>query len=107
MPKGGRIDVSVTDGGPGELLVEFRDTGEGIPSDNHDRVFLPFFTTKDYGKGTGLGLSIVARIVHEHGGRIELDSDPGKGTAFRLWFPRARGGSHKITGHGLLTDDQD
>jgi signal transduction histidine kinase len=49
----------------------------------------------------------VARIVHEHGGRIELDSDPGKGTAFRLWFPRARGGSHKITGHGLLTDDQD
>ena len=103
MPDGGRIDVRLMDGGPGELLVEFSDTGEGIPRDNHDRVFLPFFTTKDYGKGTGLGLSIVARIVHEHGGRIELDSNPGKGTEFRLWFPRAR----NKTGHRILIQDQD
>ncbi len=103
MPNGGRIDVRIMDGGPGEVMVEFRDTGEGIPEDNHDRVFLPFFTTKDYGKGTGLGLSIVARIVHEHGGRIELTSKPGKGTEFRLWFPRARNG----TGHRSLTGDQD
>jgi signal transduction histidine kinase len=101
MPGGGRIDVHMVDGGPGEVLVEFRDTGEGIPQENHDRVFLPFFTTKDYGKGTGLGLSIVARIVHEHGGRIELDSKPGKGTGFRLWFPRAR----KAPGQVLLTGD--
>jgi PAS domain S-box-containing protein len=101
MPGGGRIDVHMVDGGPGEVLVDFRDTGEGIPQENHDRVFLPFFTTKDYGKGTGLGLSIVARIVHEHGGRIELDSKPGKGTGFRLWFPRAR----KAPGQVLLTGD--
>jgi len=114
MPGGGRIDVVMGDGGPGEVVVEFRDTGEGIPGDNHDRVFLPFFTTKDYGKGTGLGLSIVARIVHEHGGRIELDSKPGKGTAFRLWFPRARNSSSGLSGqapgthgHGSMTDDQD
>ncbi len=103
MPDGGRIDVLLMDGGPGELLVEFKDTGEGIPRDNHDRVFLPFFTTKDYGKGTGLGLSIVARIVHEHGGRIELNSNPGKGTEFLLWFPRAR----KKIGHKTLIEDQD
>lgn len=102
MPDGGSIDVKMTDGGPGELRVEFSDTGEGIPQENHDRVFLPFFTTKDYGKGTGLGLSIVARIVHEHGGRIEMDSDPGKGTRFVLWLPRARKGSS----HGLLDDNQ-
>ena len=103
MPEGGSIDVKMADGGPGEIRVEFRDTGEGIPQENHDRVFLPFFTTKDYGKGTGLGLSIVARIVHEHGGRIEMDSHPGKGTGFVLWLPRARKGS----GHGLLTGKQD
>lgn len=102
MPDGGKIDVNMIDGGTGELLVEFRDTGEGIPQENHDRVFLPFFTTKDYGKGTGLGLSIVARIVHEHGGRIELDSKPGKGTGFRLWFPRAR----KSPGQAILIDDR-
>ena len=95
--------MKMADGGPGEIMVEFRDTGEGIPQENHDRVFLPFFTTKDYGKGTGLGLSIVARIVHEHGGRIEMDSNPGKGTGFVLWLPRARKGS----GHGLLTGNQD
>jgi PAS domain S-box-containing protein len=103
MPDGGRIDVKMSDGGPGEIMVAFRDTGEGIPPENHDRVFLPFFTTKDYGKGTGLGLSIVARIVHEHGGRIEMDSTPGKGTEFLLWLPRAR----KTGGQGLLTANQE
>jgi len=107
MPHGGAITIGIMDGGSGEVMVEFGDTGEGIPRENHDRVFLPFFTTKDYGKGTGLGLSIVARIVHEHGGRIELDSDKGKGTVFRLWFPRARGPAPKTNGHGLLTEDQD
>jgi len=103
MPDGGNINVRMSEGGPGEVLVDFSDTGEGIPGENHDRVFLPFFTTKDYGKGTGLGLSIVARIVHEHGGRIEMDSNPGKGTRFLLWFPRARKGSS----HGLSTGNQD
>ncbi|MBE0567381.1 MAG: PAS domain S-box protein [Krumholzibacteria bacterium] len=90
MPAGGCITITLEDCVPGELLVTFSDSGEGIPASHHDNVFLPFFTTKDYGKGTGLGLSIVARIVHEHGGRIELDSGHGKGTTFRLWLPRAR-----------------
>jgi PAS domain S-box-containing protein len=88
MPAGGEITVVFRNGAAGELAVEFRDTGEGIPRENRDKVFLPFFTTKEYGKGTGLGLSIVARIVHEHGGRIELHENPEGGTVFRLAFPR-------------------
>jgi len=119
MPDGGRIEVQMMEGGPGEVLIEFRDTGEGIPPENQDRVFLPFFTTKDYGKGTGLGLSIVARIVHEHGGRIELDSGPEKGSRFRIWFPRAHDKSRDRSrdrssnepigknGRRSLTGDQD
>jgi PAS domain S-box-containing protein len=102
MPRGGKITVVVADAAPGEIRVSFTDTGEGIAPEHHDSVFLPFYTTKDYGKGTGLGLSIVARIVHEHGGRIELKSAPGKGTAFHLWFPRARAGGTRTA----LLDDE-
>jgi PAS domain S-box-containing protein len=101
MPDGGSINVTIEDAGSGEIGIVFKDDGEGIPATNHDRIFLPFFTTKDYGKGTGLGLSIVARIVHEHGGRIELESEDGQGTVFRLWFPRARNGTRKLA----LVDD--
>ncbi|RKZ19190.1 hypothetical protein DRQ50_02585 [bacterium] len=101
MPSGGRITIEVDEGDPGELVILFRDSGEGIPEENHDSIFLPFFTTKDYGKGTGLGLSIVARIMHEHGGRIELESTPGKGTLFRMSLPRAR----RQVGTTALIDD--
>ncbi len=106
MAAGGSIDISVNDAGAGELRVSFADTGEGVPAHAHDQIFLPFFTTKDYGKGTGLGLSIVARIVHEHGGRIELESEVGQGTVFTLWFPRARSGQESNTGHLALIDDE-
>lgn len=92
MPNGGDILIRIASADPGEILVEFRDSGEGVPEKLRDRIFMPFFTTKDYGKGTGLGLSIVARIVHEHGGRIELESESGRGTLFRIFFPRARAG---------------
>ncbi|MDQ6630432.1 MAG: ATP-binding protein, partial [Verrucomicrobiota bacterium] len=60
-------------------------TGGGIPQEQINRIFEPFYTTKK--KGTGLGLMIVQRIVREHGGRIELESRVGEGTMFRLWFP--------------------
>ena len=98
MPHGGAIDITLGDGAPGEVLVEFSDKGEGIPPDQRDQVFLPFFTTKEYGKGTGLGLSIVARIVHEHGGRIEMESEMGRGTRFFLSFPKPRFGPGGETG---------
>ena len=66
------------------------DTGTGISQERLSRLFEPFFTTKK--KGTGLGLMIVYRIVRGHGGRIDVESHPGRGTVFRLWFPlRERG----------------
>jgi len=70
-----------------QLLVEFRDTGPGVPAEIRDRIFDPFFTTKPVGKGTGLGLSLSYGIVKKHGGRIEVDSEVGRGTRFRVTVP--------------------
>ena len=67
------------------VWVHVADTGGGIPQEEINRIFQPYFTTKE--KGSGLGLMIVQRIVREHGGRIELESNTGQGTTFRLWFP--------------------
>jgi PAS domain S-box-containing protein len=89
MPEGGSIAIGVGPGDPGEVQVTVQDTGPGVPPSYREKVFLPFFTTKDYGKGTGLGLSIVARIVHEHGGRVELDHTVATGARFILSFPLA------------------
>ena len=72
-------------GHPGELLLEIRDTGAGIPRDKLDKIFLPFFTTKE--KGTGMGLALVHKIVLSHGGRVEVDSQEGRGTTFRIFLP--------------------
>ena len=92
LPTGGRVTIAIRDGEAGEVEMEFTDTGDGIPEETRDQIFLPFFTTKEYGKGTGLGLSIVARIVHEHGGRIELcEAD---GACFQMSFPRYRPSVH-------------
>lgn len=71
----------------GNVVLEIRDTGKGIPEANVDRIFDPGFTTKGVGVGTGLGLSIVHRIVEEHQGRIEVDSDAGLGATFRVYLP--------------------
>jgi two-component system, sporulation sensor kinase E len=61
------------------------DTGGGIPQEQINRIFEPFYTTKK--KGTGLGLMIVQRIIRAHGGRIEVESEVGRGTTFRIWLP--------------------
>lgn len=75
---------------PGEMIeLSVQDSGDGVVEEMLDRVFDPFFTTKDVGKGTGLGLSVVHGIVHEAGGHILLESEPGKGTTFRLLLPPA------------------
>ena len=67
--------------------MEIRDSGSGIPPEVRDHIFEPFFTTKPTGSGTGLGLSISYGIVQDHGGKIEVDSTPGKGSTFRVILP--------------------
>jgi signal transduction histidine kinase len=65
------------------------DDGRGIPAEQRAQVFDPFFTTKKRGQGTGLGLTITAQIVRNHGGTIELESEPGRGTKVTLLWPVA------------------
>jgi two-component system NtrC family sensor kinase len=69
------------------VYVEVSDSGTGMSDEVKRRIFEPFFTTKPVGKGTGLGLSLSFSIIQKHGGRIEVDSEPGVGTRFRVWIP--------------------
>jgi PAS domain S-box-containing protein len=69
------------------IAAEISDTGAGIPKENLDKIFKPFFSTKGYGKGTGLGLSFAERVIREHQGKIEVSSKPGKGTMFKIFLP--------------------
>ncbi len=79
-PKGGKIFVKCEMDEPGRLRIAVEDTGEGIPKENIDKLFDPFFSTKK--KGTGLGLAIVKSIIEAHDGEIDVESEPGKGTRF-------------------------
>jgi two-component system NtrC family sensor kinase len=82
----GEISVS-TRARDGEVVIKISDTGRGIPKEYLSRIFEPFFTTKELGKGTGLGLAIAHGIVERHGGKIEVESEPGKGTSFTITLP--------------------
>jgi signal transduction histidine kinase len=84
MTKGGTLTLQTGEGSDG-VWLSVADTGGGIPQEQINRIFEPFFTTKK--KGSGLGLMIVQRIIRAHGGRIELESDLGRGTTFRIWLP--------------------
>lgn len=86
----GKGDIFIRTWSAGDrVAVELRDTGKGIPAEHLARIFDPGFTTKGVGVGTGLGLSIVHGIVDEHHGTIEVESEAGKGTTFRVWLPIA------------------
>ena len=87
VPDGGRIDISAADEGADKVAVTVADNGVGIPKENLERIFEPFFTTKQ-GSGTGLGLSITYGIVNKLGGKILVDSEPGRGTSFKVILPR-------------------
>jgi signal transduction histidine kinase len=88
LPEGKLLRVRT--GATGErVFIEIEDNGAGIPEELRERIFQPFFTTKDPGKGTGLGLTISRQIVREHGGDVGVRSRPGGGTVFRLTIPRA------------------
>jgi signal transduction histidine kinase len=81
-------EITITTGHVGnEAWVSICDTGQGISSAHLSRLFDPFFTTKPIGKGTGLGLSISQSIIQKHAGRIEVESELGNGTCFRIYLP--------------------
>jgi PAS domain S-box-containing protein len=83
-----RGTITIRTGQEGDSVwVSVSDTGKGIPPEIIPRLFDPFFTTKPVGKGTGLGLSVSYNIVEKHGGKIEVQSEVGKGTTFRVWLP--------------------
>ncbi|MDJ0737692.1 MAG: response regulator [Nostocaceae cyanobacterium] len=130
MPKGGKLNISAENvyidanyarmhleakEGP-YAVITVSDTGVGIPKEILDRIFEPFFTTKELGKGTGLGLSTAIGIVKSHGGFVNVYSETGDGTSFKVYLPATEGTETELeqdleplTGHGeliLLVEDE-
>jgi signal transduction histidine kinase len=94
MPQGGVLTIKTRQGlsflssEDGKWLeISITDTGIGITEESKKRIFAPFFTTKKMGEGTGLGLAICEKIVKEHSGRIDLESEVGKGSTFFISIP--------------------
>lgn len=119
MPTGGSLVIETCkDLLPAELLkaagavsavpyavLVVKDTGTGIGSAAREKLFEPFYTTKEVGKGTGLGLSIVYGIVKQHNGFITVDSELGKGTTFKVFFPLVRGSSEAFESYDMQATD--
>ena len=105
MPRGGAITIETvntppappedqSDGfAPARVMLSVHDTGHGMAAETISHIFEPFFSTKPFGKGTGLGLATVYGIVKQSGGDLEVWSEPGQGTTFRLFFPCVEPGS--------------
>jgi signal transduction histidine kinase len=85
MPNGGNLSIKSNTPSLTYVCVEVSDTGAGIPGGKLDKIFDPFFSSKE--KGAGMGLAVAYRIVKEHGGEINVESEIGKGTEFRIWLP--------------------
>jgi len=87
VDQGGRVSLTLA-GDDSECVLSVEDNGQGVPKENLERIFEPFFSTKPPGQGTGLGLSVTRGIVDKLGGRIEVDSRLGHGATFRVILPR-------------------
>lgn len=97
MPNGGSLTIRAYEGTgafANKVVVEFIDTGTGIPADQLEKIWEPFFTTKSEGKGTGLGLPICKRTIEEHRGTIDIESTPDVGTRIRIALPANRSERH-------------
>jgi signal transduction histidine kinase len=86
MAEGGRLSIATACRGS-EVLIEVRDTGPGIPEEIREKIFLPFFTTKDVDQGTGLGLAVAHGIIKSHRGRMSVGGRPGEGAEFTVALP--------------------
>src|SRR5690606_35144678 len=86
----GEIVITTKVRGDDEVAISIADTGCGIPAEIIDKIRDPFFTTKEVGSGTGLGLSIVDEIIRSHDGRLEIESEPGRGSVFTVILPVTR-----------------
>ena len=86
-PEGGTLRISIGPCANGEIEVRVADTGIGISGSDIPQIFTPFFSTKPAGRGSGLGLVVAAGIVADHGGHIDVQSEPGCGTVFVIGFP--------------------
>ncbi len=88
MPNGGRLEICVSNDDH-TAVISFRDSGSGISPEHLSKIYDPFFTTKQIGQGTGLGLAVSFGIIQDHGGHIQVESQPGKGTVFYISVPLA------------------
>ena len=87
MPQGGEIRISTYPAKDNSIVVEFSDTGTGLPPENTEIIFEPFFTTIEKGKGTGLGLAICRDIVNNYNGQITARNSPEGGSIFTVYLP--------------------
>jgi len=87
MPEGGELKIRTGRSDPDTVWLEVSDTGHGIPDEIRNHLFEPFFTTKERSRGTGLGLSVVHGIVTRQGGKIQIQSEVGTGSTFRITLP--------------------
>jgi CheY-like chemotaxis protein len=119
MPAGGTLTIETGNlAEPAQVVLEIRDTGQGMDETTRRHLFEPFFTTKKDRKNTGLGLATVFGIVSHAGGRIDVSSQPGRGAAFRIYFPSVHAPAeepqiasgmepHRGEGLVLVVDDRD
>jgi signal transduction histidine kinase len=90
MPEGGTFEIAVVQYDPTTVTLVLTDSGMGMSEQTKARIFEPFFTTKPVGSGTGVGLTVVYNLIRNADGNVEVESEIGKGTVFRICFPLAK-----------------